>query len=370
MRLRRLVGVVWAALLLAAALWPSAAVAQDTTRQDATAITSLVDAMAQAAINQDAETYLSYVDLSDPVFAREHTYWVRDWETNGPPDKFMMSVTDIEVKGDEAVGTINITWTQAEAGTRRAQYSVRFVLRADGVWLYAGEFWITTQTDQFVIHAAPGRDSVAGSLAAILPGIYNHVTASLGYEPSVRVQIKLFASQEALGASVALSLPPFRGWNEPGESLRLFIGPGEQPSPRVIAHEFTHFVTFDMADTSRGAYPWWLMEGIAEYAASAYWDETRRFERFSLVRQWSAEDALAPWDQISDFEATPVDLWQNVYPQGYVFVVFVTETYGEQARNDWLWEMARQHPIEDATQAVFEMSFDELDQAFRAWLAQ
>ncbi len=37
-----------------------------------------------------------------------------------------------------------------------------------------------------------------------------------------------------------------------------------------MAHEFTHFLEFEMAGTARSRLPWWLSEGLAVYVANDY----------------------------------------------------------------------------------------------------
>ncbi len=38
----------------------------------------------------------------------------------------------------------------------------------------------------------------------------------------------------------------------------------------AVAHEFTHFLEFEMAGTARSRLPWWLSEGLAVYVANDY----------------------------------------------------------------------------------------------------
>jgi hypothetical protein len=337
--------------------------------QDDEAIRALVEAMTKAILNQDRDAYLALVDLSDPIFAREHTYWINDWATSAPLDRLSLEISDLQVAGDEATALLETRWaTLPNTSYRDALYPVRFVRAEDGNWRYAGEAWITYEADPFAVKLFPGMEYIAEPLIAILPGIYDHAVESLDHDPGTIIEIKLYDSRDALGASVAFSLPPFSGWNEPGESLRMFVEEGELPQARVLAHELTHYLTFDMADTSYGQYPWWLMEGIAEYVASEYWSEERVAERWTLTQYWMANGLMPEWDQISNFEETPTVLWQFVYPLGFAFVSYVTEEYGVATRNDWLWDMAGEYDIDAATEDVFDMTFADLDAGFTDWL--
>lgn len=357
--------------LLALAAWRDSAAAQTDPGTDEAALVALVDAMSDAILSQDRDTYVQYVDLSDPIFLSEHVYWIDDWMDGGPMDRFAMSLADITVNGDTATGSLNIVWARApDVSYREAEFPALFVRAEDGAWQYAGGAWNTLETEHFLVHVFPGMEPVAEELIAMLPEIYAHATTSLNHVPDAQMHIKLYDHPDDLGAMVALSLPQFRGWNEPGESLKLLVLPGESPSAAVIAHELTHFLTFDMAGTTDGNYPWWVSEGISEYVASAYWSPEYTFDRMDIVVFLAETGQLAPWDKISDFEETPVELWRFVYPQGYVFVRYVTEVYGEDARNEWLWAMAGEHEIEGATEAALGVSFETLDAGFLGWLAE
>jgi hypothetical protein len=354
---------------LPAGLLPYRVPAQITPGDAETAITSLVAAMADAVQRQDPDAYLDHVDRSDPVFAREQTYWVDDWKRVERLDRFTMSVNTIRVDGDRATAALEIAWMQPGGSARSARFPARFVRGTDGAWRYAGEAWITVATEHFRVHAFPRMEQAAQKLAAALPAIYRHVTTSLDHEPPSPIEIKLYDTPDNMGATIALSLPPIRGWNEPGQSLKMLARSGEMPSPAVLAHELTHFVMFDMAGTTYGLYPWWLAEGVAQYMASGYWEARESADTLHQVRDLSAAGKLVDWDAISDFETTPVELWPYVYPQGYAFVVYITEAFGKDERNAWLKDMAVEMDLDAASQAALSTGFEALDRGFRAWLA-
>ncbi len=367
---------LWAALigimiaLLALAAWGDPVAAQAGPDADEDALLALVDAMTDAILSQDRDTYVNYVNLSDPIFLSEHTYWIDDWMDGKPMDRFSMTLTDISVTEDTATALMTIVWArQPDVSYREAEFPALFVRADDDAWQYAGGAWHTLETEHFLVHVFPGMELVAEELILMLPEVYDHATTSLNHVPEAQMHIKLYDHADDLGAMIALSLPQIRGWNEPGESLKLLVLPGEAPSAAVLAHELTHFLTFDMADTTSGNYPWWISEGICEYVASQYWTQERLTDRMETVQFLAETGQLAPWDRITDFESTPVELWRFVYPQGYVFVRYVTEVYGEDARNEWLWEMAGDNMIEAATESVFGITFEELEQGFLGWLA-
>ena len=361
--------------LTAAALFPTpvptpAPTPTPVARGDASEeIAALLGAIESAVLMHDLEGYLAMVDLSDPVFALEHTRWAEDWVRRAGLNRFDLSVRNLTIEDDRATGDLHVAWTTIleREVSRGADFPVRFLRGEDGRWRYAGEFWLTSETGHFRVHAAPGLGGVARQVIDSLPAVYAHVTASLGHTPAGVSEIKLYDNPWDLIATTRLSITdPISGWNEPGESLKLVAS--DAPGEATLAHEFTHFVMFDMAGTTRGRWPWWLAEGVSEYVASHFWTVSQRNSRLEQVQDWRRTTGLAAWESISVFETTPRSLWPYVYPQGYAFVRYVSETYGDQARNAWLRAMATEMDLAAATESALGLSFGALSEGFLGWL--
>jgi len=339
-------------------------------------IEALIADMQEAVLAQDAELYLSYVDLSDVVFAREHSNWAYEWAEEDFVTDFELSISNLELAEDDdqlAIADLRLRWeaTLPEQTGLTARYTVQFTYNADDErWLYAGEYWVSTLTDNFVVHAPLGFEVQVDDLLPILPEVYDSVTTAYEYIPQNPMEIKIYADSQSLGATTLLSLPLIGGWNEPGESLKI-VGGNPMYMPSIVAHEFTHFLTFDQAGTANPMMPWWLNEGISEYFSRSFapdYDPDALDARVMAIQGLEADGGLVAWEMISVFEETPVDLWGYVYPQGYTFAVYMSETFGREARNDWLHLMVDMS-IDEATEAVFAKSFDDLNTSFLLWLA-
>lgn len=333
-------------------------------------VQALLDRMAAAVLAGDRDGYLALVDLTDPVFALEHTRLADDWSSRSPVSSYDLGLAGLEHDGASATGLLTVHWafdpSVAAEPSRTTTFRVTFSNGAGG-WRYAGEAWSASEVPHFVLRVAPGLEGAVPDIADVLPGIYGDVTAEIGYEPSGTLEIKLYADANALVANTLLSLPTIRGWNEPGEALKLVHDPDGPPLAPTIAHELTHFIGFDRAGTRRSRMPWWLDEGIATYVASTI--EGPAGDRLAQVIAWEANGELADWDDMVIFEETPLELWGHVYPQGYAMVLFVTERFGVDRRNAWLAAMATEMDIDEATPAELGRSFDRLDAEFRDWLA-
>lgn len=337
---------------------------------DGEQIARLLGSLENAVITGDLATYRSLVDLeTDPIFGLEHGRWIDDL-ARVRAHRFDLTVRNLTVSGDEATADLNLAWSTLGATTVSlgADFPARFRRGADGQWRYAGEAWAAPiETDHFRIRAMPGLEALAAALPDVLPGVYARVTEVLDYEPGAVSEIKLYDNPWALIATVRLSLTrEIAGWNEPGEALKLAVE-SEPPGEALLAHEFTHFVMFDMAGTTRGAWPWWLSEGMAEYAASGYWTLTDRNRRIAQVKDLRDRAGLPDWDDLAVFETTPESLWPYAYSMGYAMVAYVTEAHGDAGRIAWVRGMAA-GDLETATQAALGLSFADLDAAFLAWL--
>ena len=353
----------------AAASSPTSSSPASPDAQDARdAILGVVGSMAAAVRAGDRAAYLALVDLTDPVFALEHTRLADDWSTRNPVAAYDLELAGLEIDGAGATGRLTVTWQLPDGeGPRTAAFEVRFTNEA-GAWRYAGEVWTPTEVPHFRILVAPGLDGSVPAIVDDLPSVYDDVTAALGHVPAGTMELKLYTDSEALVANTLLSLPPILGWNEPGEALKLRLRDDGALLTPVIAHEFVHFLSFDRAGTQRTRMPWWLDEGIAGFIAEAF-EGPVLGDRLDQVVAWHENGELADWRDMAVFEETPQSLWRFVYPQGYAMVRYVTERYGESGRNAWLASMATEMTIDEATPAAFDLSFAELDAGFRQWLA-
>ena len=336
----------------------------------AAGIELVVESMAANVRIGNKADYMALVDQADAGFALEHGRLADEWSGLHPVPDYALGVEDVEVDGEVATGRLTATWTNVQREARTARWAGAFTRGAEG-WRYAGEVWAATEVPHFTIKVAPGAESFLENVTQDLPTIYDHVTDTLGYVPSQELVIKLYADAPSLVANTLLSLPDINGWNEPGEALKLRVNPEDPYLTPSIAHEMTHFASFDRAGTKRTKMPWWLDEGLASYVARKFeMNQTGEDTATATVAAWLADGSFVDWNRMNVYETTPMELWRNVYPQGYVMVRYVTTTYGLDKRNEWLAKMATDMDIRAATPAVLGVSFEDLDNGLREWLTQ
>ena len=339
---------------------------------DSELIARLLGNIENAILTRNLGAYRSYVDLTtDPIFGLEHTRWIEDMETRVRILRFDLTMRNLTIDGNEAHADLNMSWSQLTNTTVSygADFPILFRRGTDGQWRYAGEDWTTViETDHFRVKALPGLEGIAAGLPDVLPGVYDAVTAALDYTPEGISEIKLYDNPWVLIATTRLSITtPITGWNEPGEALKLLVEDEQPPTEALLAHEYAHFVLFDLAGTTRGEWPWWVSEGASQYAASRFWTLTDCNRVLATVNQARRTTGLPDWLAISSFEETPESQWHYAYEMGYAFLRFVEDTHDHATLTAWLHAMATDD-LETATQAVLGMSFADANTAFLAWL--
>jgi hypothetical protein len=326
----------------------------------------LVSKMQTAILAQDKSSYLELVDLSDPIFKVEHSRFIDDWMQNLVRqlelDLVLQAVTAFDARG-------LITWKyQNKDGERiTSRYNAKFV-KLEGKWRYAGEYWLHLKAEKIDVLFMPGLNSQAQAVLEALPEIIKHVATNLEFQSQNSTTIKIYDSQESITQNVGLSWTVFGGWNEPDEAIKVSSYQGNGIPSSLLAHEMTHNYAFEHFGSHR--FPWWLDEGLAEYVASRYWSESKLSKRLNTVSNWATYNMLEPWENISDLNATPTQLWDFVYVQGFAFVHYLSTIYGEGTRNRWLSEISSGKSLTQAAQIAFGKSFEQVNQDFRTWLKQ
>lgn len=339
--------------------------------------------MEQAVLAQDLEGYLAYVSERDPLFWTEHSRWAEDW-VEFPLERFDIELFSIRsIAPDTANARMTILWAQKgrvySGSAGGATISAIFYLEDDR-WRFGGEDWHTLDSDGIRLYyfADPilNHTDQANAVAEFLPGLYRAITELLDFTPDAVAPIKIYDYTATLQTMTRLSMPLITTWNEPGEGIKITLGPNDlPPTEPQVGREFTRFVLYEMAGGTHGSFPWWLEEGIAEFGGNLLSTLSHRNRVLQQVAARSiapegAAERLIAWDDIATRPDWPPDEMQMVADQAFSFVQFVTETAGEDARNAWIGALAANEPFDEACGAHLGVSFAELDGQWRAWLAE
>lgn len=227
--------------------------------------------------------------------------------------------------------------------------------------------WFTIESDHFLVHFQEGNSRSAQVVARISEEIYGPITELYQLQPDTKVSIVLKDRDDySNGAAyffdnkIDIWLPaldsPLRGTHN---WLR-----------NVITHEFTHIVQIQKAIKGKRKFPvsyiqWlsyesvrrpdvlygfpngiatlpfatinvpaWLAEGTAQYQRAGLHYETWDAHRDMILRTRILSDTYFSLDEMGTFSSKTSLERETVYNQGFAFVIYLAERFGEEILRD------------------------------------
>ncbi|GGO17674.1 hypothetical protein [Deinococcus humi] len=358
----RLTGLLVVSLLTLASIQTAAA---QTTPE------ALAGALQTAARAGDGAAYHMLLSL-EGTFAVEGGNFAADLGRT-PQPTVTYQFSEVRADGPQSRASLALSWERQPGQLSRVSLPV--VLNRQGdVWRYGGEAFVTLPARGFTLDIldVPGLPTRATSVAPLLPQAAAHVADVLGLQVPAAATVKVYPDMPTLSASVALSLQPVGGWNEPGEAIKLVLPGGNSPATellRVLSHEFTHLSVSAAAGQGRDKrLPWWLHEGLADFVARAYWTPGATQSRRERVAGY-ARSGWVPLSELADFSTVPENRWTYVYAQGLGLVEFLAATKGQEAPMQLALAFADTGDADGAARALGFSSFADLETKTRAWLA-
>ena len=245
------------------------------------------------------------------------------------------------------------------------------LLAQTGMFNHPEVNWQIIETEHFKIFADKGLIDVARDVAQIAEEIFHPVTEDLGYVPNFKVPLVLIDFDEEFNGSAE----PLFG------KMVIYCSSGTKVTSgnlswlrRVIAHEFSHIITFGAigafdAFTQRyqalGALqiiPIWFLEGIAQYVAET-WDTHRDM----LLRMVTLEGNLLPLSKMEGFAGTDIRESRLIYEQGHSLVRYIANNYGSDKIKEILAEL-KKAPF-SLSVAIKKVLREELNVIHEKWLS-
>lgn len=352
------------------ALWPlllltcSVAAAQSTPE-------ALALALQDAARRGDAAAYRALL-FPAGTFAVEGANFAADL-ARVPQPSVTYRFINLKVNGLQATARLSMNWLRQPERPVRLSFPVR-LQQVNGTWRYAGEDFQPIPAGKYTLLALnePGLPAKSASIGGLLGQAAQRVNEVLNLVVPPSVTIKVYPDMPTLSASVALSLQPVSGWNEPGEAIKLVLPGGvnaQNETLRVLAHEFTHLGVSQAAGSGLDKrLPWWLHEGLADFVARAYWTPESVKARQSRIKGYAQTDWV-PLAELFDFNAVPESRWPYVYAQGLGVVDFLSSTVSPDGPMKLALAYAALNDADGAARTVGFPTFSDLEQAARDWLA-
>lgn len=228
--------------------------------------------------------------------------------------------------------------------------------------------WYTIEGDHFLIHYQEGSEKTAAVASLIANEIYQPITELYNFEPERKVSIVLRDRQDyANGAAYFFD-----------DKIDIWIPPLDTPLRgthqwlrNVITHEFTHIVqmgaSMKRSPTFQSIYfqwlsyedvrrpdvlygspkgiithpfstvsiPAWFSEGTAQFMREDifydYWDSHRDM----ILRMNILHDKTLSFEEMGDFSSKNSLEREMIYNQGFDFVRYLTEEFGEDVIADF-----------------------------------
>jgi len=360
-----------AALFTSLLLLSSTTLAQHTPQE-------LAQALQAAARTGDAAAYQKLL-APNGTFTVEGTNFAADL-TRHPSQDVTYAFNDIQPQDSGASAKLTLVWTrppedesQTKGQTSRVTVPVQLV-HLGKLWRYAGEAFTPLKSGMghLLVLNTPGLMERLAPFALLTEGAAQEVRDVLGMTVPKDVTIKVYPDFSSLSASVYLSLPPVNGWHEPGEAIKFVMPSGSAAEIRrailqVLTHEFTHLALSQESQSPNKPIPWWLHEGMANYAARSFLNKQRLQEWNSRAKTYAAV-GWVPLSKLVDFHDVPEYRWDHTYSQGLGVVEFLAEQRGKDQPKRLALAFAKTGNGDAAARTIGFASFDALETAVKAWL--
>ncbi len=260
--------------------------------------------------------------------------------------------------------------------------------------------WFTLEGDHFMIHYQDGNSRSALLTLSIAEAIYHPVTELYRFEPDRKTNIILRDREDySNGAAyyfdnkIEIWLPsidtPFRGTHhwlknvithefthmvQLGASMRRsgsvpsiylqWMGYEDVRRPDILYGFPNSIVTFPFAAVS---IPAWFAEGTAQYQVSSLAHDSWDSHRDMMLRTRILADQVLSLDQMNHFSSKNSLERELVYNQGFDFVRYLAEKFGEEVLAD-LTHVSATTGRNNFNHVLESVTGEEADQLFSGWL--
>lgn len=221
------------------------------------------------------------------------------------------------------------------------------------------------ETPHFVIRYSPADEASAELVAEAAEAAFGPVTEALGYTPPGKTLVVVYPDRRELNKTF--------GWAGDQSAMGVYWGGVIQVlSPRVwlpdgtsgeftrtgpMVHEFTHLV-FD--HLSRGNYPRWFTEGLAQYLEY----KVNGYEWRTAANPLSGPlYTMAELD--GSFDALPNQAL--AYRQSLAAVRYIAAVHGEAKLREVISALAASERMEDAVGSALGMDYAAFAEAWPKW---
>ena len=225
------------------------------------------------------------------------------------------------------------------------------------------------ETPHFVIRYTPADESAVAMVAEAAEAAYSPVTGALGYAPGGKTLVVVYPDRRELNKMF--------GWSGDQSAMGVYWGGVIQVlSPRVwlqgdaaeefsrsgpMVHEFTHLV-FD--HLTRGNYPRWFTEGIAQYTEY----KVNGFEWRTADNGLNGRRLYTMAELDGEFDALPNQAL--AYRQSLAAVRYIADVHGEAKVREIISALAAGRGMDEAVAASLGMDYAAFAAEWPMWAKQ
>lgn len=189
-----------------------------------------------------------------------------------------------------------------------------------------------------------------------------------GFLPTQPIRIWAYATKDDLyGALAPNSEPWIAGEAQPSLFLiRAILPPDDlREVDRVVPHEITHQVSYQVTKNPFNYPPLWLNEGLA-----VYWQETGRDRFYTHALQIAKDGNVPPLRTLNGDFAYDSEGALGSYALSLSAVIYILDTYGDEGMANLLNVFREGITYDDAIEQGLGVSFDELDAGWHAYIKE
>jgi hypothetical protein len=231
------------------------------------------------------------------------------------------------------------------------------------VWLDDEHDWQSISRDNITLHWYEGSRTFAEQLLEAAVTSTVKLRQTTGVSAQRPVDLYIYGSNEDMQEAV-LYEPNWTGGQAFPDSNIVIIGISPDQlewGKRTVAHELTHVLTGPLAFSCLSSAPTWLIEGIAVYGEGGLDAEGR-----ARLQKAIQEDELVSVRALSGGFSEHPDKANLSYSQSYSLVNYLLEAHGKDKLLDLFEQLRQGEKLEDALNAVYGFSLDELEDKWRA----
>lgn len=189
-----------------------------------------------------------------------------------------------------------------------------------------------------------------------------------GILPTQRIRIWAYPNKDDFYGSLAPNSEPWiAGEAQPALFLIRAILPPDDTHElaRVVPHEMTHQVSYQVTQNPFNYPPLWLNEGLA-----VYWQETGRDRFYSYALELAKEGNIPPLRTLNGEFAYDSEGALNSYALSLSVVIYILDTFGDEGMANLLDVFKQGVTYDEAVEQGLGVTFEELDAGWRAYIQE